>query len=103
MVAANQALIKLDLMMTDDQQIDLMFLKKVFSKDVDFEASNLVDYAIEGNIEKVNTCINFLKENDYPTQYIIWSFIRHFRTTLCNLGLLASGKSYEHMESSCRK
>ncbi len=97
MVAANQALIKLDLMMTDNQQIDLMFLKKVFSKDVDFEASNLVDYAVEGNIEKVNTCINFLKENDYPTQYIIWSFIRHFRTTLSNLELLASGKSKDEI------
>ncbi len=97
MVAANQALTKLDLMLIENQKIDLKFLERVFSKDVDFEASNLVDYAIEGNIEKVNTCINFLKDNDYPTQYIIWSFIRSFRTILTNLDSLAAGKSKDEI------
>ena len=46
MVSANQALTKIDLMIDADQEINLDFLKKVFSKDVDFEASNLVDYSI---------------------------------------------------------
>ena len=95
MISANQALIKLDLMIKDNEDINLEFLKKVFSKDVDFEASNLVDYAIEGNLTKINTCVNFLKENNYPTQYIIWSFIRSFRAILFNLDSLANGKTKE--------
>ena len=95
MISANQALIKLDLMIKDNEDINLEFLKKVFSKDVDFEASNLVDYAIEGNLTKINTCVNFLKENNYPTQYIIWSFIRSFRAILFNLDSLADGKTKE--------
>ena len=72
-----------------------VMLKKTsfFSSDVDFEANNLVDYAIEGNVERINTCIDFLQQNDYPTQYVIWSFIRSFRTILSNLDLLASGKT----------
>ena len=93
MVSANQALIKLDLVIKNKDVINLKFLEKFFSSDVDFEANNLVDYAIEGNIERVNTCIDFLKQNDYPAQYVIWSFIRSFRTILSNLDLLAAGKS----------
>ena len=93
MISANQALIKLDLVIKSEDEINLKFLEKFFSSDVDFEANNLVDYAIEGNIERINTCIEFLKQNDYPTQYIIWSFIRSFRTILSNLDLLASGKT----------
>jgi len=95
MVAANQALTKIDLMIDADQEINLDFLKKVFSKDVDFEASNLVDYSIEGNVEKIQTCITFLRENSYPTQYIIWSFIRSFRSVLFNLDSINEGKSKE--------
>ena len=93
MVSANQALVKLDLVIQDNDKINLKFLEKFFSSDVDFEANNLVDYAIEGNIERINTCIDFLQQNDYPTQYVIWSFIRSFRTILSNLDLLASGKT----------
>ena len=63
MVSANQALIKIDLMIGKDEEVNLDFLKRVFSKDVDFEASNLVDYSIEGNLDKIQTCINFLKQN----------------------------------------
>ena len=95
MIAANQALIKIDLMIKDDVKIDLKFLNKVFSKDVDFEANNLVDYSIEGNISKIETCISFLKDNNYPVQYIIWSYIRSFRTILFNFDSLNSGKTKE--------
>jgi hypothetical protein len=95
MVAANQALTKIDLMIDTDQEINLDFLKKVFSKDVDFEASNLVDYSIEGNVEKIQTCITFLRENSYPTQYVIWSFIRSFRSVLFNFDSINEGKSKE--------
>ena len=95
MISANQALIKLDLMITDNDQINLEFLKKVFSKDVDFEASNLVDYSIEGNLLKINSCITFLKDNNYPTQYIIWSFIRSFRSILSNIDAISSGTPKE--------
>jgi DNA polymerase III delta subunit len=97
MVAANQALLKIDLMASDSTVIDLNFLKKVFSKDVDFEASNLVDYSIEGNIIKIQTCINFLKQNDYPAQYVIWSFIRSFRTILFNLDSINNGKPIDEI------
>ena len=93
MVSANQALIKIDLMIGKDEEVNLDFLKKVFSKDVDFEASNLVDYSIEGNLDKIQTCINFLKQNSYPAQYIIWSFIRSFRSILFNLDAIKDGKS----------
>ena len=93
MVSANQALIKIDLMIGKDEEVNLDFLKKVFTKDVDFEASNLVDYSIEGNLDKIQTCINFLKQNSYPTQYIIWSFIRSFRSILFNLDAIKDGKS----------
>ena len=97
MVAANQALIKLDLMTNNMSEVNLDFLKKVFSKDVDFEATNLVDYSLEGDVSKVETCFNFLKQNDYPTQYVIWSFIRSFRTILFNIEAINSGKSLEEI------
>ena len=97
MVAANQALIKLDLMKNNMSEVNLDFLKKVFSKDVDFEATNLVDYSLEGDVSKVETCFNFLKQNDYPTQYVIWSFIRSFRTILFNIDAINSGKSLEEI------
>ena len=97
MVSANQALIKIDLMVNDGEDVNLDFLRKVFSKDVDFEASNLVDYSIEGNLDKIQTCINFLKQNSYPTQYIIWSFIRSFRSILFNHDSIRDGKSREEI------
>lgn len=93
MVAANQALIKLDLMTNNLSDVNLDFLKKVFSMDVDFEATNLVDYSLEGNIPRIQKCFNFLKQNDYPAQYIIWSFIRSFRTILFNIESINNGKS----------
>ena len=97
MVSANQALIKIDLMVSKDKEINLDLLKEIFSKNVDFEANNLVDYSIEGNIEKIQTCVNFLKENSYPTQYIIWSFIRSFRTIMFNLESIDNGKTKQEI------
>tara|TARA_B100001996_G_scaffold375163_2_gene354740 strand:- start:489 stop:1310 length:822 start_codon:yes stop_codon:yes gene_type:complete len=97
MVSANQALIKIDLMVSKDKEINLDLLKEIFSKNVDFEANNLVDYSIEGNIEKIQTCLNFLKENSYPTQYIIWSFIRSFRTIMFNLESIDNGKTKQEI------
>ena len=76
MVSANQALIKLDLMTNNLSEVNLDFLKRVFCMDADFEATNLVDYSLEGNIPRLQACFDFLKQNDYPAQYIIWSFIR---------------------------
>ena len=61
--------------------------------DVDFEATNLVDYSLEGNIPRIQKCFNFLKQNDYPAQYVIWSFIRSFRSILFNIESINNGKS----------
>ena len=97
MVSASQALLKLDLLNDGRQEINLQFLQNVFSSDVDFEASNLVDYAILGDTERIKTCIGFLKDNNYPTQYVIWSFIRFFRTILSNLDLLNNGKTKDEI------
>ena len=97
MVSASQALLKLDLLNDGHQEINLQFLQNVFSSDVDFEASNLVDYAILGDTERIKTCISFLKENNYPTQYVIWSFIRSFRNILSNLDLLNNGKTLDEI------
>lgn len=97
MVAANQALIKINLLINKDEIINLEFLKKVFSSDVDFEAINLVDYTIEGNLDKIQSCCIFLKKNNYPAQYIIWSFIRTFRSIITNLELVSQGKPIEEI------
>jgi DNA polymerase III delta subunit len=38
-----------------------------------------------------------LKQNDYPAQYVIWSFIRSFRTILFNLDSINNGKSIDEI------
>ena len=92
MLAANQAIVRLSLMINHNEEINLNFLSNSLSKDVYFEANSLVDYSIIENIEKIQTCINFLRENNYPVQYIIWSFIRFFRSILFNIYSVKNGK-----------
>ena len=84
MVSANQALIKIDLMIGKDEEVNLDFLKRVFSKDVDFEASNLVDYSIEGNLDKikpldelVRNSLAELKAEDanFFKEFVLWSLV----------------------------
>ena len=48
-------------------------------------------------ILKVYNCYNFLKENNYPTQYIIWSFIRYLRSILSYIESIDEGKSKQEI------
>ena len=40
---------------------------------------------------------HFLKENDYPAQYIIWSFIRYLRSILSYIESIDEGKSKQEI------
>jgi len=97
MVSASQTLIKIDLMLGDKREVDQNFLNKILSENTDYVANNLVDYAIDGNLKKVNSCYSFLKNNDYPTQYIIWSFIRTLRSILFYIESINEGKSKQEI------
>ena len=97
MTSASQALIKIDLMKNENTDVNLDFLNKTLSENTDYAANNLVDYAMEGNIKKVYSCFHFLKENDYPAQYIIWSFIRYLRSILSYIESIDEGKSKQEI------
>tara|TARA_B100000900_G_scaffold183440_1_gene155588 strand:- start:391 stop:1419 length:1029 start_codon:yes stop_codon:yes gene_type:complete len=97
MVLASQTLIKIDFLLDDKREVDQNFLNKILSENADYMANNLVDYAIDGNLEKVYSCYNFLKNNDYPAQYIIWSFIRSLRSILFYIESMNEGKTKQEI------
>ena len=84
-------------MKNENTDVNLDFLDKTLSENTDYAANNLVDYAMEGNIKKVYCCFHFLKENDYPAQYIIWSFIRYLRSILSYIESIDEGKSKQEI------